>query len=188
MNEKIIENLKGDVSQTITEISNLEMDEEQENGKLKNLKLKVGILETIEKMELEQQKIDNLKSENDRRLTIEQTKVNNETARIENDMTIRMDEIAFKREELQFKSKQLDQDMKQFELDCETRIKEAKWGALWHGIGEVLGISRFMLWRHDRRNMYKSECVIQHKEMNVVTPTQKEINKEYADLIRKEIK
>jgi len=181
MNEKILESLKGDINQTITVISNLEMDEEQENGKLKNLKLKVGMLETIEKMELEQQKINNLRSENDRKLT-------NEENKIKNDFDVRMAEIDFKREELQFKGKQLEQDMQQFELDCETRIKEAKWGALWHGIGEVLGISRFMLWRHDRRNMYKSECVIQHKEMNVVTPTQKEINKEYADLIRKEIK
>lgn len=187
-NEKVKQNLKEGINQDLVELNNLSVEPEDESLRLKNLTVKVKLLESIDKMDLEQQKIDNQKSENDRRMSIEESKVANESTRIENDYNLKMEEFTFKREELKFKTSQLEQDMKQFELDCETRVKEAKWGALWHGIGEALGISRFMLWRHDRKNMYKSECVIQHKEMNVVTPTQKEINKEYADLIRKEIK
>ena len=189
MTEKELQNLKDVlVNDELTIISNLEMDEEQKAEKLKNLKASMSIVLAAEKSAQEQQKIDNLKRENERKLDIEDLKASNESTRIENDYKLRMEEFTYKREELKFKGQQLEQDMKQFELDCETRVKEAKWGALWHGIGEALGISRFMLWRHDRKNMYRSECVIQHKEMNVVTPTQKEINKEYADLIRKEIK
>lgn len=181
MEEKTLANLNEMINIQVNEIVNLELTAEEKEEKLKVLKTMTGIVLAADKSAQEQQKIDNVKAENERKLS-------NEEKRIDEDIALRQEELKLKRDELEYKKSQLEQASEMHKLDCETRIKEAKWGMVHKLISEGIGIGKFGALLHNSNSMYRTECVIQHKEMNITTPKRKEIDKQYYDLIKNEVK